>query len=972
MKVIYLFFICILMISCAPEGAQVYISTDVANIENEQVKVSFDLKNGYLQIINKQENRVIVDSACFSANQYYSTDFSLFKAHAEDTHTGKKLFVTACSPEIDLTVESTVMNNSPEIKFNMQIFNHRDGPLHIKQWSPVRGGRLFASLGDVEEFHILDGNAGGEPTWTYQQLPVYCRNNMLVTAKSGNKRHTFVAGGLTYQEYEKFVEVTSAAPRREQLEKLYPEMSLFAYMNVPVMREDGLDPYISLGKGYDYEQPSAPAFEIRKAVYDSQEIIVNLMNPEKGKKYAMGVAISSDSNNRKESLWADNGPGSIAYELSGKISIDNFNEGGKSTQVIVNLPQELTDKGNVRLLLKKDEGPNAVLNEVWAYEGHISGNDSGKASTFNYVPNKAGDFRVSLFAQDPLGKLIDSQQNYSFKDKFYLDITTHSHFEALEKYAFAVKNEQGININYYDFPSVCLWYAMHPYYGMGPGMNSSKGAVEEMERISRSGFLKYAKAAVRLVPDCYEVNNEQGWWDDKHFQMHGSGNAVPGEVNVKQHYEKPYETTVKWATAVERLGGIPLLYVQTGKRSQDYAEAYPEHMLFNQSDAYIPDFTWTVGAKASYDFTDKGFVTHMKEVYKNFKEGGLKGLMFDYTNTGWPQYGGLDDPYSTAAAAYRKIYELAYEGMGKDSYIHERCLERGSDITLGTVSSQRIWGDTDDVTPEMVMRGGLRWYKNRVVVSYDMDAKNLLKAKPVNHPDGRRKLLTMCYVTSARLLLANSFERYDSLTLWDLGRIYPFHHTAQSARPIDMLQQDIPHIYDFKVNEDWHQVTFYNDQNDKELKITVNLFDPQEEGGLGLDSVKSYYAYDFWNDCFLGKLAGKELQQVLRPGEARMLSIRAVADNPQVVSCNRHIMQGYLELEDISSTNELLEGKIMLPKDEFVEIAIALNGKEIKNAICNEAQLQILPISENLVKLQFYSIKNQQVAWKVHFQPSER
>ena len=87
------------------------------------------------------------------------------------------------------------------------------------------------------------------------------------------------------------------------------------------MREDGLDTYISLGKGYDYEQPSAPAFEIRKAVYDSQEIIVNLMNPEKGKKYAMGVAISSDSNNRKESLWADNGPGSIAYELSGKISI---------------------------------------------------------------------------------------------------------------------------------------------------------------------------------------------------------------------------------------------------------------------------------------------------------------------------------------------------------------------------------------------------------------------------------------------------------------------------------------------------------------------------------------------------------------------------------------------------------------------------------------------------------------------------
>lgn len=967
MKIIHLLILCMFMVSCAPKGAQVHISAEVANIENEQVKISFDLKKGYLQITNKLENRIIVDSARFSANQYYSTDFSSFKAHAENTNTGKKLLITACRPEIDITLESMVENNSPEIKFNMQIYNHQDVPVHIKQWSPIRDGRLFSSFNNIESFHILDGNAGGEPTWIYQKLPVYCRNNILITAKSGDKRHTFVAGGLTYKEYEKFIEITPTTTRKEQLEKLYPEMPLFAYMNVPIMREDGLDTYISLGKGYDYEQISAPTFEIRKAVYDSQEVIVNLMNPEKGKKYAMGVAISSDNNTRKESIWADNGPGSIAQELSEKIPISNFNEEGKSTQIIVNLPQELTDRGDVRLLIKKEEGPNAVLNEVWAYEGHIPASDSGKASIFSHTQSQKSEFRVNLFAQDPLGKRIDSQQKYSFGDKFYLDITTNSHFEALEKYALAVKGEQEIRINYYDFPSVCLWYAMHPYYGMGPGMNSSKGAVEEMERISRSGFLKYAKAAVRLVPDCYETNNEQGWWDDKHFQMHGSGNAVPGEVSVKQHYEEPYETTAKWTTAVKKLGGIPLLYIQTGKRSQDYAETYPEHMLFNQPNAYIPDFTWTVNAKAGYDFTDEGFIAHMKEVYKNFKEGGLKGLMFDYTNTGWVQYGGMDNPYSTAAAAYRKIYELAYEGMGKDSYIHERCLERGSDITLGVVSSQRIWGDTDDVTPEMVMRGGLRWYKNRVVVNYDMDAKNLLKAKPANHPDGRRKLLTMCYVTSARLLLANSFERYDSLTLWDLGRIYPFHHTAQSARPIDMLQHDIPHIYDFKVNEDWHQVTLYNDQNEKELKIKINLFDSQEEGGLGLNSNKSYYAYDFWNDHFLGKLTGKELQQNLRPGEARMLSIRTITDSPQILSCNRHIMQGYLELEDINSANGLMEGKIKLPKDEFVEIAIALNGKKIKEATCNEAQLQVLPVSENLIKLQFYSSKNQQVAWKVRF-----
>lgn len=970
MKNIHLFLLSIFITACAPKGAQVDIGTESAKIQNEQVELSFDLKKGYFKIMNKLENRLIVDSARFSVNQYFSTDFSSFRAKTEETHTGKKLLITAHRPEIDITLESIIDNNSPEIKFNMQVRNHLNAPIYIKQWSPLRDGHLFNSLKDIDEFHILDGNAGGEPTWVYQELPVYCRNNILITAKSGNKRHTFVAGGLTYKEYEKFMEVTSATPRREQLKNLYPKMSLVGYMNIPIMREDGLDTYINIGKGYDYEQPSAPVFEIRKAVYDSQEVIVNLINPQKGKKYAMGITISSDNNNRWESVWADNGPGSVAQKLSGKIPIQNFNEKGKSTQIIVNLPQELTDKGNVRLLIKKEEGPNAVLNEAWAYEGHIPADDSGKPFTFNYIPHQKHNFRLNLFAQDPIGKRIDSRQKYSFNDKFYVDITTNSYFEALEKYAFAVKDEQNININYYDFPSVCLWYAMHPYYGMGPGMNSSKGAVEEMERISKSGFLKYAKAAVRLVPDCYETNNEQGWWDDKHFQMHGSGNAVPGEVSVKKHYEEPYETTAKWATAVNKLGGIPLLYVQTGKRSQDYAETYPEHMLFNQPDAYIPDFSWTINAKAGYDFTDKGFLAHMKEVYKNFKESGLKGLMFDYTNTGWAQYGGMDDLYSTASAAYRNIYELAYNGMGKDSYIHERCLERGSDITLGVVSSQRIWGDTDDVTPEMVMRGGLRWYKNRVIVNYDMDAKNLLKAKPSNHIDGRRKLLTMCYVTSGRLLLANSFERFDSLTLWDLGRIYPFHHTPQSARPIDMLQHSIPHVYDFKINENWHQITLYNDQNEKELKIKVNLFNSQEEGGLGLNTNKGYYAYDFWNDCFLGKFTGKELIQNLRPGEARMISVRAITDTPQILSCNRHIMQGYLELENVKSTDELLEGIIKLPQNETVEIVIALNGKKVKNIICNKAQAKILPISESLVKLQLYSSKNQEVPWKISFQTS--
>lgn len=61
-----------------------------------------------------------------------------------------------------------------------------------------------------------------------------------------------------------------------------------------------------------------------------------------------------------------------------------------------------------------------------------------------------------------------------------------------------------------------------------------------------------------------------------------------------------------------------------------------------------------------------------------------------------PQHGG----------AYRNMFKLAYEGLGSDCYLNERNLLKGSDITLGLVASQRVWGDTDQITREMVTRCG--------------------------------------------------------------------------------------------------------------------------------------------------------------------------------------------------------------------------------------------------------------------------
>jgi hypothetical protein len=591
---------------------------------------------------------------------------------------------------------------------------------------------------------------------------------------------------------------------------------------------------------------------------------------------------------------------------------------------------------------------------------------------------------IQLFAEDPVGKKIDPGSAYLPRDMFYIDGVTGDPFEALEKYGRCLKTAQKISINPYYFPTVCLWCAF--VYGDGSTGTDTPGAVAEMERIVKSGFLKYTKAAVRLVPDNYAENNQQGWWDDAHWQRLQVYEYLGKKIEAGW-YHKPYETTRKWGDAITRLGGIPITYVQTGIRSQDYAEAFPGHMLFNQENAPVLDkngnrqffppspydqYSWIGGTmvKHSYDYTDPGFLRHLRTVYKNLRDGGVKGLMFDYPNTGWAYAGGMEDRYSTTAHAYRNIFRMAREGLGPVCYIDERDIDRGSDISLGLIDSQRTWGDTDVISPAMTALCGLRWYKNRVVVNYDLDSKNLLKCDPQNR-DQTRSLLTMCYVVSGRFLLGNSFGALGPEKLYDLSRIFPFHSPAKSARPLDAFIHEIPSIYDFAVDGAWHQVTLYNSLQTSQA-IPVALAGNSTSGALGLHPDKMYYVYDFWNDTFVGKLSGEEtLRPVLRAGEARMLSVHEVIGHPQFISTNRHIMQGYVDLHKIAwdGGNKSLSGESDVPKDEEYTIIIAGNG--YKPVSCRaekaESSIRVLNEKENLSALSIKSRRSGKIPWTITF-----
>ncbi|MDX9880589.1 MAG: hypothetical protein RBS73_00895 [Prolixibacteraceae bacterium] len=709
-------------------------------------------------------------------------------------------------------------------------------------------------------------------------------------------------------------------------------------------------------------------------VYENQEFIV----------FNMGIVNDTDRPYRLMGFH----PLASKQVYPGKDNRVNYqvldgNSGGSATRVTGSV--DLRSFNNLLVKFGDLKQPEILV------AGGITYNEFEK---FVQVTRTDQSLHLKLFSEDPVGKLIDAGQTYQLNEKFYLCFINKNPFEALEKYAGALKKAQQIDLNDYDFPTECLWYAN--VYSMDKNrrkFNDSKGAVEEMENAVKSGITKYTKVGIRLVPDAYGPNNQQGWWDDEHWGKWGDPLSAEGG-----NYVAPYLTTKSWAGAVTDLGGYPFTYMQSGRRSEDFVKLHPDWMLFNDPyrvvtghQRFTQEFTypngyslayaghwWTDKQLWGYDFTDPGFIEHMRKVYANLKDAGIKGIFFDYPEgTAWAFVGGFEDKYATTARAYRDMFRLADEGLGRDAMIQERNISRGSDITLGLVESQRVWGDANTFDPEMTSRCGLRWYKNRVVINYDTDSKDPQNCIPKNG-DGRRAMLTMCYVTSGRFLLAPSFYQLTGEEMHDLSRIFPFHTVAKSARPLDAFTsaEKHPRIYDFEVDPTWHQLTFYNDNTTDPAVIHVELDKSLNEGGMELNPSRSYYVYDFWRNRLVGMYSGSDkLEQQLRPGEARMMSVHAKENNPQFLSTSRHIMQGMTDLKTCAwdASKRTLSGISEVVENETYKVVIATNGYKAKSCKSTGAKSSIKTVDEKagLIELNINSPKNSSVNWTIRFKQNK-
>lgn len=563
-------------------------------------------------------------------------------------------------------------------------------------------------------------------------------------------------------------------------------------------------------------------------------------------------------------------------------------------------------------------------------------------------------------AKDPIGRLIDPEQTYISDDNFYIDAITVDPFAALDQYGWAMRLANNAHPNIYDFPILCGW-------GVGalsklPDVNNSAKLVGELELAKKAGVTKYTKVGIRLEPDTYctkdHGNTEQGWWDDAHWAKY-------------KHLVPPYETFAKWCAAISERNGVPYTYFQLGMPSDDYARAFPGHMLFNDISQLDKKHSHHQ-PYVSYDYTDPAFQKRTLAMWQRLRKEGMRGIKFDYPETGWRPGGGFEDRYATTNAAYRKAFELAREGLGADAVLDERNLgESGRpclDVTAGIVDTQRSWFDSNKYEPAMISTDGLRWYKNRTVFNYYPDSKIVHGISP----GIRQSMLTMVYLTSGRIDLATSFSLFTPEITHDFTRIYPHYREPKTARPLDAFTGITdPQVYDLELTPDWHQIALYNTGSEK-AEVSTSISGDPADNSIGLDPSADYHAYEFWSDSYLGKLSGtSRLKCELEPNHCAMISLRKVQPNPQVLSTNRHVLQGWVDLADVrwDAINRTLSGTAKVIEGENFKIVIARNGFTGSQVSAEGAtvRLESHPVSADLAIIVLDRPNTGDSRWQVTF-----
>lgn len=284
--------------------------------------------------------------------------------------------------------------------------------------------------------------------------------------------------------------------------------------------------------------------------------------------------------------------------------------------------------------------------------------------------------------------------------------------------------------------------------------------------------------------------------------------------------------------------------------------------------------------------------------YKISKQWGYDMIKIDFVDWSLLSAHKYYDPSFSRAMAYRKGFEIIRQAIGADCHLQD-C--GPGPVTVGLIDSMRIELDQNyGYSPEVWKQyftnsassapaAAKRYYFHKRTWINDADhlCINLLSYTRA------QAAATLISLTGGNLFSGDRLPDLDPIRLEILKKTLPSY--GEAARPVDLFDTDQQKVFSLTIRKpygEWTIVGLFNSDPSYTDERTLPL------NRLWLNDNKTYISYDFWNDRYFGEVTG-ELKVRIPPASVVLLSLHEKLNIPQIISSDRHILQGAIELSEI-------------------------------------------------------------------------
>lgn len=429
----------------------------------------------------------------------------------------------------------------------------------------------------------------------------------------------------------------------------------------------------------------------------------------------------------------------------------------------------------------------------------------------------------------------------------------------------------------------------------------------------------------------------------------------------------------KLAAHISSLGLTPGIWLAPHGQSNETVVKNNPGVFLLKPDGTSASETWE--GKYLVDPTNPESMKYLKDLFTKLSGWGYDYFKIDgqpiVVNEYRTKKAAMKTPSDDGNGLYRQTLDTIREAIGPDKYLLG-CW--GIPVEgMGIMNGSRTGGDI-----VLGWEGGFmtslratmqHYYQHNVAWYVDPDV--MLLRSPLTI-DQARAWATLQGLTGQAVLASDRLMDLSEDRVELMRRVYP----AVDIRPLDLFPTDRnKKIFDLKVNHldrRYDVVGLFNYTEGKQERINLNWKD------LGLNDNVPMHVFDFWNKEYLGAWENG-ISVDLAPTSTRVLTVMPSSDKIQLISTNRHITQGWVDLQSLNRNDatNTFTGKSNVVKNDKYELQFVFpRGKNFKVKVASARTVTgKLPVTvanhQGWSTIQIVSPKTGPINWTVSFEPAE-